>query len=148
MKRTHKLRALDVEAVQNVLRTAGSVAAAAKTLRVNRSTVHRWLKAGAVTTGQGTGRRTDGAGETTRPQTARGWARAIRRDYQLSATEQQLVTLAAQALDLAHTADRPADRLAAMGRFQMLVKQLNLEAADDGEAQTTTEHDRRWPRPA
>lgn len=46
MKGTHKLKALSN--VADVLASAPSISAAAKTLGVNRSTIHRWLQGGKV----------------------------------------------------------------------------------------------------
>jgi hypothetical protein len=49
-------------------------------------------------------------------------------EYELTATELRLLDLAVQTLTLAQdTTLTPQERLAATGRYQMLVKQLRLE---------------------
>jgi hypothetical protein len=63
-KPTHKLRALGN--VADVIAASPSVSAAARTLGVNRSTIHRWITAGKVPT-PGAGGQT---GNTVQPATA------------------------------------------------------------------------------
>src|SRR5690554_2875147 len=45
MKRTWKKRGLGHDRIREVVRTSRSLGEAARTLRVNRSTLHRWLEA-------------------------------------------------------------------------------------------------------
>ena len=82
------------------------------------------------------------------PARTEGWAAAIRAAYVLDATETELVNLAETALTLARDPEaRHETRLAAMGRFQRLVQQLDLEVPDGGEAETETTRTRgAWPR--
>jgi hypothetical protein len=85
------------------------------------------------------------------PKSAEAWARSVRRNYELSDTEQKLLELAVAPLRLAQDNEaRPVDRLAAMSRYQSLVKQLDLEnASDDGKTEETfspTADIRTWPR--
>ncbi len=143
MKQTHKLRALgDVGAV---ISSAKSLTDAARQLGVDRSTIHRWIVAGKAPKPGGRSTPLTAAGSRQAPET---WARAVRRAYQLDVTEQALVDLATRALTLARDEKTtPAARLAAMGRFQALVKQLNLEFPANGEAQApNTSIVRTWPR--
>jgi hypothetical protein len=148
-KRTHKFKALGNVAV--TVESAATVQAAADALGVNRSSVTRWIRAGKVPRpgGQRPSRRKGPvvAGPRQSPQ---DWAATIRRAYELSPTELQLVALAEAALTLARTEDaRPADRLAAMSRYQSLVRQLELEDAKNGEAEAPqTDNLRQWPRRA
>jgi hypothetical protein len=140
VKQTHKFRVLGN--VESIVAAAPSVAAAARQLGVDRSTVHRWISAGRVE--QPSRRRRKVAGEPTQPPAS--WAATIRLAYELSPTEDTLVDLAAQALSLTRDATaKPETRLAAMGRFQMIVRQLHLEEPD-GEAQKSKEPVQHWPR--
>ncbi len=64
-----------------------------------------------------------------------GWARWIRRRYELDASEDVLVDLAVLALRLSQGQGEDArTRLQAAGRFQSLLRQLGLEAAEEEEA--------------
>jgi transposase-like protein len=140
MKASHKLRSLGD--VSQVIASASSVEAAAKRLGVNRSTVHRWCTAGKAP--WPAGRQVPVVPAVT--VSPDGWAQWVRETYELSPTEDQLVTLAGDALALARdVAVSVAMRVAAMGRFQALVKQLDLEAAVDGEAEKSTTAGS-WPR--
>lgn len=132
MKRTHKLKGLSD--VAGVVAAAPNLMIAARRLGVNRSTLYRWLKAGKVQgpapkSGLAAGARTD--------QTPDAWAQAVREAGELDVTQDVLVDLAAAALVLARTAEQPALRLAAMGRYQLLVKQLNLTVESLGGSQTS-----------
>lgn len=157
MKRTHKLRALgDVAAI---VAAAPSVSAAAATLGVDRSSVHRWVTSGKVPHPAGRPRRAPGAvrastagqrgsskGVARRQSSPDGWARDVRQAYDLSTTESCLVDLAAAALTLAHDSTVPAAvRLNASARFAALVKQLDLEDVHSGQAETQPDA-RAYPR--
>ena len=136
-KRTWRLRSMTGRAAE-VMRSAPSLAAAAKALGVNKATVFRWVKAGKIP-GPGGRRRAP-----TVPPSPEGWAPTIRAAYLLDATETALVELADAALTMARDAAmKPADRLAAMARFAQLVRQIDLEVPS-GEVATDTG---RWPRP-
>jgi hypothetical protein len=125
------LRVGGADRVRSVLyETRNNFAEAAKVLGVDRSTVHRWcvddpsLKAPLLD-----------ETEVVEEECARAvnlepadWAQSIRALYALSSTEETLLDLARRALEIARDPEaRPADQLAAMGRFQRLVIQLNLE---------------------
>lgn len=120
MKRTRKWSFVAQEAE----RLAGlglSPAEISRQLGVNRSTVNRWMKAGKLTRGQP--RRYSSEVPTAPVE----WAAAVRRDYALDATDEQLVTCAQQALEVSYNmAETSATRMNAMGRFQAIVKQLAL----------------------
>jgi hypothetical protein len=100
-----------------------------KRIDVKRSTVQRWMAAGKLTdTRRGGSKRTTGPRVTklTKPSE---WSTAVRKDYALDPTDDQLVTLAESALGRALDPLEPSSvRLSAMGRFQALVKQLALVA--------------------
>jgi len=96
----------------------------AKRLDVNKSTVTRWMAAGKLTKVARTSPPKPG-----RRQKPVEWAAAVRKGYDLDATDEQLVTLAADALEMSKKATVPPQvRLAAAGRFQALVRQLALVA--------------------
>ena len=142
---------------------AKSLAEAARTIGVNRSTVFRWIQQGKVPA-PGTrvrvkrevttrGHLPDNKGPfvpTSDVETSlhlpdpKHWAAAVRAKYDLSATENTLVDLGVAALAIAEDKEqRPEVRLAAMGRYAALVKQLNLESEmEDGAVETVG----RWPR--
>jgi hypothetical protein len=98
-------------------------------LQLDPSTVYRWRKAGKLPAA-GTA--------TTAPRvslavvtgkTPEQWAKAVRDAYSLDETDDQLVTLAESALLTARDAGAsPTLRLAAMGRFQSIWKDLKLVA--------------------
>ena len=144
MKQTHKRRALgDIAAT---IQAAPSITAAAASLGVNRSSVHRWIKKGVATKPTRRRRKAAPAG-TGKHQTPVAWAKSIRLAYALSDTEMQLLDLAKAALLLARNENaRPADRLAATTRFQALVRQLDLEDTDSGEVEKETSTVPTWPR--
>ncbi len=83
MKASHKLRAMGD--VSSIIASAPSMSAAAKQLGVNRSTLHRWIKAKKVAPPAKSVRRQ-------RPQASlpigspKGWARSIRTAYELRRT--------------------------------------------------------------
>jgi hypothetical protein len=99
----------------------------AKRLGVNKSTVTRWMASGKLTRTQGRSR-TEAASVGLNPgQTPSEWANAVRAEYQLDATDDQLVGLAELALELSlNKTVAPHVRMTAAGRFQALVRQLAL----------------------
>ncbi len=152
MKQTHRLKAMGNAAA--IVAGSRSIAEAARKLNVNRSSVHRWIASGSVP--RPTGRRQRPATATAAgcagaavDMTPAAWAADVRERYALTATEAQLVALAERALTLAQDPATPAAvQLAAMGRYQRLVQQLDLEeeAAADGEVEEATAASRPWPR--
>jgi hypothetical protein len=144
VKRTHKLGALGD--VAGIIAAAPSISEASRQLGVDRSTIHRWIQAGKAPRPSARRRRglSAGAGPQQSPE---AWARVVRRAYALSATEGGLLDLAVRALAMARDdSTKPETRLAAMGRYQQLVRQLNLESEDDGETETEKAQVRQWPR--
>lgn len=138
-KRTHRLKSMNPAEIARVVASTPSKSEAARRLQVDRSTLHRWLAAGKVSTranlqnppAAGAGR------DDAAPQDAATWAEWVRQAYELNRTELELLTLAESALALSADATaRPADRLAAMSRFQALVRQLSLEEDTHGTTQT------------
>ena len=149
-KGSHRFKALGNVAV--TVESAATVQAAADALGVNRSSVTRWISSGLVPRpgGQRASKRKGPVVAGPR-QSPAAWARGVRRAYTLTGTEQQLVDLAVSALSLARDETaRPADRLAAMSRFQSLTRQLAFqEVVDDGEVEAPQTADiRQWPRRA
>ena len=150
-KRTWKWRGLLADA-SRAMAEAPSVSAAARQLGVDRSTLHRWARDGKIP--RPTGRRRPSPPVSPNPP-LRGeqpvspatWAAAVRAAYVLNATEDTYIDLADEALTMARdTSLKPADRLAAMGRFSALVKQITFEVPD-GDIKTTPDtRTRPWPR--
>jgi transposase-like protein len=144
-KRTHKLKALGD--VAGVVAAAPSLSAAARQLGVNRSSLHRWMANGKVPRPASRPRGTPATDAGCSPE---HWAVAVRQAYELTATEQRLVDLAVEALTMARDAAKPETvRLAAMGRYQRLVQQLNLETLN-GATESAIEDAAgggSWPRP-
>jgi excisionase family DNA binding protein len=150
-KRTHKLKALGD--VASVIRDAGSIRAAATRLGVDVSTVHRWIAAGKAPALRSRRPprvpRVD-AGRSRAERSPEAWARWVRRKFELDDTELQLLGMTVRAMRLERDPLVPvAVRLAASGRVQRLLEQLNLpkEMTEDGETSTTASV-RAWPRPA
>ena len=124
MKKTHKLGALgDVAAV---VARAGSTTNAARQLGVNPSTVHRWIKSGKVPVPAWLAGRADPVVGAPSDQAPGEWAAWVRATFPLDQTGETLLELAASALQMARN-EAPPLRLAAMARYQQLVKQLNLQ---------------------
>lgn len=122
MKRTHKLKVLGD--VAGVVAKSPNLTVAAKRLGVNRSTLHRWLQAGKV---QRAAPKTGVAAGAAAGQTPTAWAKAVRESCALDFTQGVLVDLAVSALELARSPEENAAvRLSAMGRYQNLVRQLDL----------------------
>ncbi len=66
------------------------------------------------------------------PRSPESWARWVRRRYELDASEDVLLSLAVDALRLSREEGQDARvRLQAAGRFQSLLRQLGLEAAEE-----------------
>lgn len=129
-KRTHKLKSLSN--VAEVVASAANLTLAARKLGVNRSTLHRWMQAGKI---QKPEPKTGVAAGVAPGQTADEWAAAVREMGELDATRSALVDLAVAALKMSRDPEnRPETRLSAMGRYQQLVRQLNL---DSGEGSTS-----------
>ena len=149
-KKTWRLATMKNEAFSSVS-SARSVAAAARDLGVNRSTVHRWIQSGKIPKlGKARPRTarpsTALCASVAAPQTPAAWALDLEAKYSLSATEAQLLAPAVLARTMADDAAlAPAVRLQAAGRFAALVKQLNLETeeAHDGAIETPVAP---WPR--
>lgn len=153
-KRTYKRRALGVGDVA-ALASCRSITEAAKRLDVDRSTVHRWLKAGVIPPFTRPARRARRAASNARAsaRTPDAWARRIRRLYELSETELQLVDLGRRMLALMRDKSlRPEQQAAVAGRFQAIARQLDLPTEDEnGEVESESETRAtvaRWPRPA
>lgn len=109
-----RLAALGLSATQIALR-----------LGVHKSTVCRWIQAGKLI--RFTPAKAD---EPTPPRprlTPAEWAAAVRADYDLDATDDQLVTLGELALRLSTDSSVPPHvRMNASARFQAIVRQLSL----------------------
>lgn len=103
--------------------------AIAKKLNVAKSTVTRWKKAGKL--GDGTPAASTTKARVLKAPTPRQspaeWARAIRAEYKLDATDEQLVTgaetMLSQSRDMTLSS---ADQRRAFAEFRAIVRQLNL----------------------
>lgn len=144
MRRTRKWEFVKQEAT----RLAGlglSPRDIAKRLELSKSTVTRWMASGKLR------RLLKGPPpEPVAKQTPAEWAEAVRKNYALDVTDEQLVTLAESALAMSQnpTLDSRV-KLAASGRFQTLVRQLSLVArAADQEPQTSTPASTRRTNPS
>jgi transposase-like protein len=127
MKRTRKWAYVEQEAKRLVAIGLGHTEIA-KRLGVNDSTIRRWVKAGKLEKVR-----------RGRVHTPRGspqeWAAAVRKDFSLDGTDEELLGLAQTALEMSlDPLMAPSVRLTAIGRFQAVVKQLALPArlADQG----------------
>lgn len=127
MRRTRKWSALAQEA-KRLADLGLSGYAIAKKLEVEESTVSRWVKTGKLTLkNDPKGKRAAGIVAQGERLTPEQWAAAIRRDYALDATDDQLVTMAEAALGEAVDATLSVTaRNQSRSRFQALVRQLNL----------------------
>lgn len=143
-KRTWRRREHTDDAIRDALRQSKSIAAAARRLGVNKSSLSRWLKDDPALhpsppAATSTGSETPAAIVASENMDAGQWKRWVLATYNLNATEMQLLALAVEAL--AMTRDkllRPADRLAAAARFQSVLRQLQLpdpEVNQHGEAE-------------
>lgn len=127
MKRTRKWAFVAQEAGRLAALGLAPIDIASR-LNVQRSTVQRWMAAGKVADTRQNAKqgRTPSVNQHTKPSQ---WAEAVRRDYSLDATDDQLVTLAEAALGKALDQLQPASvQLQAMRTFQGMVKQLALVA--------------------
>lgn len=94
-------------------------------LGVDKSTVTRWMQAGKLTRPAVAPRSHPLVAQA--GQTPAEWSAAVRKDYDLDATDEQLVALAEGALGLSLDASvAPHVRMNASGRFQAIVRQLSL----------------------
>ena len=136
MKRTRKWAFVRQEA-ERLMGLGLPLREIARRIEVNESTIHRWIKAGKLVRQSGVA----GTSQVSARQTPMEWAETVRATYSLDASDDQLVTLATRALEMALDLTESAmTRLSAMGRFQAAVKQLALVArlADqDAPAPTT-----------
>lgn len=124
MRRTRKWSFVAQEATR--LADLGlSPADIAARLEVGRNTVQRWMAAGKLADT----RRGARPPQTNQPKSAVEWAAAVRADYALDATDEELVTIGATALRKVHDPLESSQvQLNAMGRFIAIVKQLALVA--------------------
>lgn len=127
MKRTRKWAFIGQEA-QRLFGLGMSLSEIGRQLDVQQSTVSRWVSSGKLTKPKA-GKRV--ASKGTPPKAPAQWAASVRETYALDPTDEQLVTTAQQALEVAYNmAEGPTTRLSAMGRFQSVVKQLALGLSD------------------
>jgi hypothetical protein len=123
MNRTRKWSFVAQEA-QRLAGLGLSAAEIARRLKITKSTVNRWIKAGKLARPKARAR----SGEAP-PLAPAQWAKTVREAYSLDATDEQLVVCAQQALEVSYNmAETPTTRMNAMGRFQAIVKQLALVA--------------------
>jgi hypothetical protein len=143
-KSTWKKRTTPPERIREAIRTSREFNEAAAKLGIDRSTLHRWCEADPSLANVRAELGTLVIGESAQAASVGPdhWAQWVRATYDLSSTEQTLVDLAHRALALARDPQiSPAHQLAAMGRFQRLVEQLDLERPPSGKTE-----DSRWPR--
>jgi hypothetical protein len=146
-KATWRFRTLGPEA-KRVVAAAPSLAAAARQLDLDVTTLHRWFREGKLTRPTNRRRRPHRAAAPSGPGGDRpAWRAAVGASHILTATEMELASLAERALTMARDPSlKPETQLQAMGRYQQLIKQLDLEAeSDDGETATTGPRPP-WPR--
>jgi hypothetical protein len=95
---------------------------------VNKSTVTRWIASGKLPApARKTTAAADLAVSARAPKSPAEWAKAVRAEYDLDETDDQLVALAEEALQVSLNSHvSPSVRLSAAGRFQALVRQLSL----------------------
>ncbi len=143
-KRTWRFRALQADAGA-VMAGAASYQEAAEALGVHPSTIVRWAKDGKIPRPGGrrrarVSRRKGASCRGDLPRSPEGWARSVRRAYELSPSEAQLIDLGVRALELARDAKaRPETQLAAAARFQSIMRQLDLPT-DSGEKHGDTQN--------
>ena len=129
MKRTRKWAFVSQEAARLAALGLKPSEIAAR-LGLNKSTVTRWMAAGKLERHEkpaaGSPRVLEGT--VWRDQTPAEWAAAVREDYDLSVTDDQLVTLAQNSLVMSRDATVSANlRMTATRTFQGLVRQIGLE---------------------
>lgn len=130
MKRTWKKRGLGHDHIREVVRTSRSLSEAARTLNVDRSTLHRWLEADPSLKEPIRERRAaeEDAVESCRVLTPDEWVERMEGLHKFSDTARITLDLARRALEIARDEyAKPGERLQAMGRFQNLVESLYLE---------------------
>jgi excisionase family DNA binding protein len=133
MRRTRKWAYVAQEA-QRLADLQLTVQEIADRLEVHQTTVDRWIASGKLKHAKGLAPGRTRVVLASNQQTAGQWASAVRGSYDLDATDEQLVSLAEDALLVARDPATPAQlRLQAMGRYQGIVKQLALvaRAADE-----------------
>jgi hypothetical protein len=130
--------------IAEAVRTSGSLRKAAAKLGVHVSTVSRLVKAGKVPGRPGPKPSPSPPASGAEPGSFSEWAHTV---YALTEAEAELVALAQLARDIAHDGTQPAAvRIGAAGRFQAIVKQLQLPPEEThGDVEATAG---RWPRPA
>lgn len=127
MKRTRKWAYVQQEA-QRLADIGLNANQIAKRLQLNKSTVSRWLKAGKLTKGDGSRKAVVGI-HAEQKQTPAEWAAAVRGEFALDASDDQLVTLAEESLALSRDPRCSVrERMAAGNEFRSTLKQLNLPA--------------------
>ncbi len=121
--------------VQAAVASTRSLRAAARQLGVSPSSVSRLVQSGKVTK-PAVRPRPVAELPSSSNESFEVWARHT---FDLTRAEDQLVSLAQQALDLARTGETPAIQLAAMKEFRALLKDLSLPAEGGayGHNQTT-----------
>lgn len=148
-KSTWRRRSISDEKIRDALRTSGSVSGAARTLGVDRSTVHRWIQADPALTPA-----TTKPVDIPRPragQSIDAWARWVRSTYQVDETGARLLELAvnswqrfqqARAAIDEHGLTQPDGRTLrpevqvekdSRAAFQRVLQQLGLEHAGGAE---------------
>jgi len=141
-KQTWRLRGLPDAA--EAVRRAPSLRAAARQLGVAPSTLSRAVKDGRLPAPGRARARQDTAETPTIYATFAAWARGT---YQLTRAEDELIDLAQQALDLSRDPAASATvRLQAAGRYQSILKDLQLPQEDVGHGDATAPI--RFPRQA
>lgn len=147
MKRTRKWAFVAQEARRLADMGLAPVDIAAR-LNVQRSTVQRWMASGKLPDTRRDARagRTPSVNVNTKPA---DWAASVRREYQLDATDDQLVTLAEAALGKAlDPMESTSNRMSASRTFQGLVKQLALVARAADKPNAADEKPEQPTRPA
>jgi hypothetical protein len=133
VKATYKLRALGN--ARDIVASSRSLGEAAARLKVDKSTVFRWVRAGKVPPPGGKpGPKAAQVGQLADvpiPTTAISWLERVRATYEFNPTEEVLVQLADIALRLAEDSSLSVPvRMAAAGRFQSLVRQIGFPEED------------------
>jgi transposase len=127
VRRTRKWSYVEQEA-KRLAALGLSNAEIGRRLDINKSTIGRWVQAGKLTpTRPGAAPRPSAAAKPM--QTPAEWAASVRSDYALDATDDQLVVLGQQALEVSiDKTVSPQVRITASGRFQAIARQLALVA--------------------
>jgi hypothetical protein len=131
VKATYKLRALGN--ARDIVASSRSLGEAAARLKVDKSTVFRWVRAGKVPPpgGKPGPKAAPKPAGVPVPATAVSWLERVRATYEFNPTEEVLVQLADIALRLAEDSSLSVPvRMAAAGRFQSLVRQIGFPEED------------------